>query len=121
MFKYCGEIAHQSTCRRRQVGAALLNPMDGLVSIGWNREMDQLDCESDCPRYKNGVPPASGYEGDGRCIATHAEMMAIDHAYTVGSDQLSGFKMFVNYRPCSDCQAVLDELGIIVHWDKEYK
>jgi deoxycytidylate deaminase len=119
-FRIARECSRNSSCIRRQVGAVLVNPLHGAISFGWNLEKNGALCTEDCPRAHSGLPPAAPYHGAGECIATHAEVMAIEKSDTLTMDQMGGCHIYVNYRPCTGCQQVLDSLGIVVHYESEY-
>jgi deoxycytidylate deaminase len=120
MFQMARETSWMSTCIRRQVGAVLRSP-SGLYSTGWNEERNSRLCATDCPRAKSEEPPGAPFAGNGKCIATHAEMKAIAHMQQLyGYETFAGFVIWVTHKPCSDCANRLDQMQISVKWEKEY-
>jgi deoxycytidylate deaminase len=118
--------ARLSSCRRRQVGAAIFQLDGKLVATGYNRETDfpngtPRSClEGDCPRGMapyDAVPADSPYSD---CVAIHAEMMALQKAElltaTVGPVDLM---MVVTHKPCHECAPVLEHLGMDVYYLEE--
>lgn len=118
------KAASRSSCERAQVGAVALIVVQGQwepVSSGWNKPSSS--CRLHCPRYKAGlsggvVPLRSSYDsGDTRCIAVHAEEMAL-----VGvrcSEYFDGdwsrVHVLTSRLPCYRCIEMLVGLG--VPWD----
>jgi len=123
----------RSSCRRRQVGAALFDAHGNLLSVGWNNERDDAhgatrNCShGECPRgmVAYSTVPADAPYGD--CIAQHAEMMALELAHhhfkhmteAEKERDLRTLLMFVTHRPCHECTPVLVALGINVTYLEE--
>ena len=105
------QAATASHCVRRNVGAAIYDSYDRLLSIGWNEPEDpHLVCKTDCPRASSTVAPYSDYrEGAGRCIAIHAEDMALRN--TSPGERKDGV-MYVTDVPCDDCEKLLEASGL---------
>lgn len=123
-FKIARDASRNSTCRRRQVGAALFDARGNLFSVGWNNERPAVglaptprNCSNgDCPRgnlsYKE-LPADAPYTN---CIAQHAEMMAMQKVeLLLATEEKPDLHMFVTHQPCHECQPVLSNAGIIVH------
>lgn len=100
-------IAETSTCVRRQVGALVLDGRE-VVGAGWNVERDGL-CDTDCPRaHSAAVRGVTSYDvGAGRCIAVHAEEMAL-----LAAPPGAGELMMVSSEPCYKCEAMLERFGV---------
>jgi deoxycytidylate deaminase len=120
--------ARLSSCRRRQVGAALFDMEAKLLATGYNKESEDVlggraSClEGDCPRgmAPYDVIPADSPYSD--CIAIHAEMMALKKAelLTATSPTEAGdLIMVVTHRPCHECTPVLEKLGLQVFYLEE--
>lgn len=114
-----------SSCRRRQVGAAIFTIEGNLVATGYNREADGPDgsrsCMSgECPRglaTYDAIPADAPYSN---CIALHAEMMALQKAELLtATDGPVDLIMVVTHRPCHECTPVLERLGMQVFYIEE--
>lgn len=103
----------RADCIRREVAAVLLDEDGEIISVGWNQPRDRnKDCALDCPRASSGVAPYSSYtRGAGRCIAIHAEEMALNGA--TPEERCNG-SMLVTEVPCSDCEQLL--IGASLQW-----
>lgn len=122
------DAARLSSCRRRQVGAALFTLTGDLIATGYNREADdglgaRMSCmEGDCPRglaAYSAVPADAPY---GDCIALHAEMMALQKAELLTATEEGGAEdlvLVVTHRPCHECTPVLERLGMQVFYVEE--
>ena len=85
-------VAAQSPCRKRKVGAQIMN--NGIhISTGYNHNPNG-PCEDE---YGNTKPDT-----------IHAEVAAINNA-RVG---IKGATMYVTHEPCDDCKAAIDAAGI---------
>ena len=121
--------ARLSSCRRRQVGAAIFDLEANLIATGHNQEQPfpngtERSCmEGDCPRgmAPYDVVPADSPYSD--CIAVHAEMMALKKAElltaTDSAVEAGDFIMVVTHRPCHECTPVLERLGMQVFYLEE--
>lgn len=118
--------ARLSSCRRRQVGAAIFTIEGSLVATGHNREEPFPDgaerscMEGDCPRgmAPYAVVPADSPYSD--CISLHAEMMALQKAELLtATDGPVDLIMVVTHRPCHECTPVLERLGMQVFYLEE--
>jgi deoxycytidylate deaminase len=121
--------ARLSSCRRRQVGAALFDMEAKLLATGYNKESEDVlggraSClEGDCPRgmAPYDVIPADSPYSD--CIAVHAEMMALKKADLLpDATTIQGpldLIMVVTHRPCHECTPVLEKLGLQVFYLEE--
>lgn len=122
------DAARLSSCRRRQVGAALFTLDGNLVATGYNREADdelggRQNCmEGDCPRglaSYSAVPADAPYSD---CIALHAEMMALQKAELLTATEpgvAEDLVLVVTHRPCHECTPVLERLGMQVFYLEE--
>jgi deoxycytidylate deaminase len=122
------DAARLSSCRRRQVGAAIFTLTGDLLATGYNREEDDVlggrnSClNGDCPRGMapyDEVPADSPY---GNCIAIHAEMMALQKAELLTATEPGSAEdlvLVVTHRPCHECTPVLEKLGMQVFYVEE--
>jgi len=122
------DAARLSSCRRRQVGAAIFQLDGTLVATGYNREEDDAlggrrSCsDGECPRGLapyDTVPADSPYSD---CIALHAEMMALQKAELLTATTDIGpldLILVVTHKPCHQCTPVLERLGLEVFYLEE--
>lgn len=102
-------------CTRRQVGAVVFNSLGWEIGRGWNgAPYGKPGClEGACPRGRltyEQQPADVGYgEGEGRCIALHAEWRAM---LDTNSRSRVGGLMAVTDKPCTYCMAFLYESGL---------
>lgn len=82
-----------------------------LLSTGHNNPEDKDQrCITDCPRAVSTVAAYSDYKtGPGRCIAIHAEDMALRKTTP---EERSGGVMYISAEPCSDCLVLLKASGL---------
>lgn len=120
-LKTVRDAARQSSCRRRQVGAALFSLSGELMSVGWNNEQPgHFSCmDGDCPRGMapySVVPKDSPYSD---CIAQHAEMMVLDKLDLREWAGPLDLTLLVTHRPCHECTPILEKLGLDVYYVEE--
>ncbi len=98
----------QSRCKRRQVGAILVDRFGHLFAQGWNSAPKGSSCE-DCPRCKESVLTGQNLE---QAICVHAEINAIAHAARAGNatDQST---LYCTTLPCAECAKAIVSAGII--------
>jgi len=96
-------VAADSTCVRRQVGAALMSASGELMSLGFNTERMRLRCDKgECPRGRlTHEEKPSGTEPFDDCIAEHAEQVCLSDWLFVS---LEGCTLYVTDTPCDDCR-----------------
>lgn len=110
-------ISSRADCRRRQVGAVIVDKHDRIVSTGRNGSPPGgPSClAGECPRgllTTEQLPPDSSYDsGIGLCVAVHAEANAIIFG---DPDRMRGGKMYVTHQPCVGCQRLIDGMGLQV-------
>lgn len=108
-------VAARADCTRRQVGCVLVDRQHRIIATGYNGSAPGLPgCASDaaCPRGRSDVPTRSQYqEGEGRCIAIHAEDNAV--RYAAGWKDLAGATAYVTCEPCEPCRLLLQDVGIV--------
>jgi dCMP deaminase len=111
-------VAARGDCRRKQVGAVILDTAHRVVSTGYNGSAPGgPSCLAGaCPRAFAGAEPGSSYDtGPGTCIALHAEMNAIIFA---DPGQLPGSTIYVTCEPCQGCARMISGSGITrVVWE----
>lgn len=109
-------VAVRADCRRRTVGAVLVDPEHRVVSTGYNgtRAGREGCLAGACPRGLldyDQVREFTTYDdpdGPGFCLSTHAELNAM--LYAKGAIQ--GCTMYVTDPPCPGCLKVLHNSGI---------
>ena len=100
------ELAHSSTCIKRQVGAVIARDTR-VVSTGYNGPPSgSYNCSEKWP--KNGCPRSIR----GGCLmALHAEQNAILYALERGIP-LKGNTLYVTLSPCLPCARLILSVGI---------
>lgn len=120
-FEIAEAVATRADCTRRQVGAVLVGPDRRVLSTGYNGAPPGVPgCASAgaCPRGRatvEQVPSRSSYaDGQGACIARHAEANAVDYSRPAVR---AGATMYVTCEPCPQCYALLEACGITdIRW-----
>jgi dCMP deaminase len=103
------EVAHRSTCLRRQVGAILVRDKR-ILATGYNgapRGIRHCD-EVGCLRELQQVPSGERHE---LCRALHAEMNAFLQAASFGVST-NGATLYSTTFPCSLCAKMAVNAGI---------
>lgn len=112
-------VSARGECVRSRVGAVLVRNRR-ILATGYNGvEAGQPSClDGMCPRALNSVPRGTPYSNsDGRCIATHAEINAIEDAEYRSAGPTRGDTMYLTKEPCEDCWPVLTvTYGLRVVW-----
>lgn len=97
-------IATRGDCRRRRIGAVIVDPRWKIIGTGYNGVAPHTrGCiEGACPRAFSDVAHDSSYSfGAGTCIAAHAEQNAITDA---GAERLAVLcTIFISQPPCPGC------------------
>lgn len=108
-------VASRADCRRRQVGAVIVDQAHRILATGYNGAPSKRPgCLSGaCPRGLKSydeVAPFSPYDS---CIAIHAE----DNAIQWARDSVEDATIYVTCSPCKDCMELIVMSGIyrIVH------
>jgi dCMP deaminase len=105
-------VAARGDCRRKQVGAVILDPRRRVVSTGYNGSPPGgPSClAGECPRAFTDTEPGSSYDtGPGTCIALHAEQNAIIWADPA---RLPGATIYITREPCPGCARMIAGSGI---------
>lgn len=110
-------ISARADCRRRQVGAVIVDKYDRIVSTGRNGSPPGgPSClAGECPRgllTTDQLPPDSSYDsGIGKCVAIHAEANAL-----VFGDpyRMREGTMYVTEKPCLGCHRQIEGMGLTV-------
>lgn len=96
-------------CKRRRVGAVVLDAKGRIVGVGWNGLPNGSCLNGDCPRgslsYEE-LPACSSYTGN--CNAIHAE----DSALRAAGVRADGGSILVTTKPCPGCEALIEDFGI---------
>lgn len=110
-------ISTRGDCRRRQVGAVIMDERHKIIGSGYNGMAPGVTgcLDGGCPRAFTNVPPNSSYDtGEGACHSVHAEQNAVADA---GARSLGpGCVIYVTEVPCPGCQNLLDRFQLrVVH------
>jgi dCMP deaminase len=114
-------VAARGECVRSRVGAVLVINRR-IVATGYNGvPAGERSClDGACPRARNTVPRGTLYDGPGRCIATHAEINAIDDYETRVGLLAPGATMYLTKEPCEVCEPILTvTYGLRVVWEDD--
>jgi dCMP deaminase len=115
-----GAVATRADCRRRQVGAVILDTQHRVVATGYNGAPPAWKgcLEGGCPRgllSRAEVPPYSDY---GNCVSNHAEANCLLHA---DRSRVEGGTIYVTARPCFGCAKLIANSGLNgVVWPGEH-
>jgi deoxycytidylate deaminase len=90
------ETAQKSPCKKRKVGAVIVDPSGNVISTGYNYNTLEYPCED-----RKGVTYST---------VKHAEISAINSAGIL--TDLGGCTMYVTHTPCKNCQEAIDEEGL---------
>lgn len=96
-------VSARADCRRRKVGAVVVDVEKRIASTGYNgANPGGPSClAGDCPRAFSTVVPGSSYDtGPGVCHAIHGEMNAILFA---DRERLRGATLYITDEPCHGC------------------
>lgn len=102
-------ITGLADCRRRQVGAVILDEEGYLVGWGANKLPVGSCTRGECPRGQltyEEQPAFQNYENN--CVAIHAEQGAIRMA------RGKGVKLYVSCEPCPMCAAEIAATDLVV-------
>jgi len=115
-------VATRADCRRRKVGAVVLNANNRIVATGYNGTAPGRDgcLLGNCPRGRQTfkeVPdgdPTYDVEGLTYCIATHAEMNALLQASPFDLEEAT---LVCTLKPCNACTKVISNTAVrrIIH------
>lgn len=102
-------ISTRGDCRRRQVGAVLVDADNRIIGTGYNgAEPGGPSCiAGDCPRSYSNVP--SGVGDYDMCISIHAESNALLFART----SVKGATLYCTDEPCPGCAKLLRGAGVV--------
>jgi dCMP deaminase len=115
-LRVAGDVSRNADCRRRRVGAVIVNVLGRQIATGSNAVPSGPGCMAGgCPRgllTTEQVPHGADYKsGPGLCHAVHAEAAAIRYAFR--SDRLlDGSTLYCTDRPCADCSRIISTAGI---------
>jgi dCMP deaminase len=117
-------VAARGECTRSQVGAVLVQARR-IVSTGYNGvAAGERSClDGACPRGRSGLPRSSeggpGYASN-PCIATHAEVNAINDAVDRGhAADINLGTIYLTKEPCERCAPVLRAWRLRVVWEDD--
>ncbi len=86
--------AEKSLCKKRKVGAIIVDKADNILSKGHNYNPDSLDCED--------------VEGETFFYIIHAEIAAINALTNTDT----AYKMYITHPPCDNCLSNIKALGL---------
>lgn len=110
-------VATRADCRRKRVGAVLVDSKRRIISTGYNgAPPGEPGClAGHCPRGRltcEHVPPEMGGMEDvgtpGYCIAVHAELNCLLFA----TRDTTGGTLYVTHQPCNACAKAIRAAGI---------
>jgi dCMP deaminase len=109
-------VADRADCKRRKVGAVLVNSDHIIIGTGYNgTRPGKPGClDGACPRGNLSyaeVAEFSDYSdptSPGFCISTHAEVNALLHT----TQPVQNATIYVSQPPCPGCFKVLDNAGM---------
>lgn len=101
-------VALRADCRRRQVGAVILDRQHRVTAAGYNgAPPGWVGCiEGGCPRATSDVPAYSDYAN---CISCHAEVNALLYA---DRSRIEGGTLYLTDPPCFACRKVIANSGL---------
>jgi dCMP deaminase len=104
-------VSLRGDCRRRQVGAVLVDKENRIISTGYNgTEPGGPSClKGQCPRgllSHAEMQPDAPYTN---CIASHAEANCLLYA---GRDKAKGCTLYVTDEPCHECRRLIRAAGV---------
>ncbi|MFE1095869.1 deoxycytidylate deaminase [Streptomyces smyrnaeus] len=105
-------VAIRADCTRSMVGAVLVNQDNRIQATGYNgAPAGRPGCltAGACPRGRltyEERPPGGTY---GDCIATHAEMNALEEG---GRRASLGASLYITRAPCADCEGAAWSRGV---------
>jgi dCMP deaminase len=106
-------IATRGDCRRRRIGAIILDSHFKVIGSGYNGVAPgESGCiDGTCPRGllpASELPPDSSYNfGFGSCVAAHAEQSAITDAGAERLQEPYACTIYVSQPPCPGCQNLI--------------
>jgi len=112
-------VSARGECVRSRVGAVLVTDRR-IIATGYNGVFaGQPSClDGHCPRANNAVPRGTPYGSkEGRCIATHAEINAIDDAEARKLSIAPGSTMYLTKEPCEVCLPILESYHLRIVWE----
>jgi dCMP deaminase len=103
------EVAAESNCRRRKVGAVVVRDDAILVTACNGTPPGITPCnEGGCERCLSDIPSGESYDA---CLCQHAEQRAIANAARTGKS-LDGSVLYCTLRPCVHCINICVAAGI---------
>lgn len=103
-------VAERSDCERSKVGAVVVNNRR-IRGTGYNgAPSGQPGCGT-CPRRRSSVVPGSNYEqGEGLCVAVHAEANALLYC---NREDLIDATIYITREPCYACDKLIQAAGVL--------
>lgn len=97
------EEAEKSYCKKRKVGAIILDSYGNHICSGHNYSHPNKGCEDS---NGNTLPDV-----------VHAEIAAIQ---SIDSQKFNNCTIFVTHPPCGNCQKAIDDAGLKVHLVEQF-
>lgn len=103
-------VGARADCRRRQVGAVIVDADHRIVSTGYNgAPAGEPGCfAGHCPRGLMSTQEAAPMSAYDNCISIHAEANALLYA----RQSLVGATIYITCQPCRDCAKLIAGAGI---------
>jgi len=105
------EEAAKSPCKKRKVGAVIVDDRGEVIAKGYNYNPRSENCEDD---FSNTYPEV-----------IHAEISAIMDAHIIKSS-LKDCTIYISHPPCDNCKKAIKENGMVykvikdfMKWDKD--
>ena len=113
-------VSARGECVRSRVGAVLVADRQ-IVSTGYNGVIagGRSCLDGACPRARNGVERGTTYEGQGSCIAIHAEVNCLTNATDRGILVMPGMTLYITKEPCEQCEMFLHPYDLRIVWRDE--
>ena len=111
-------VSVRGECTRSRVGAVLVQQKQ-IIATGYNGVLaGERSClDGACPRARNAVERGTMYEGDGSCIAIHAEVNCLTNATDRGIIIEPGMTLYITKEPCEQCEMFLHPYDLRVVWE----
>jgi dCMP deaminase len=102
-------VATRADCRRRKVGAVVLDRTHRVAATGYNGAAPGVTgcLDGGCPRGLSDVPAYSDYDN---CIACHAEVNALLYS---DRSKVEGGTLYITDEPCTGCRKVIANSGVL--------
>lgn len=120
LCKLALETAEKSFCKKRKVGAVIVNDKLDVLATGYNYLPIGTILDVFATGYNQlsaGVNHSNCEDSEGNTLpdVVHAEIAAIQNWLNSEEQKLGHpFKIYVTHQPCKNCQAEIDKVGLEV-------